>query len=163
MGRSPDMTHLALHLGMSLRVASPFVYFLTAGAKTFTVPARDSGALLSAGRSLSERSLQICATSLLLELHARVLRYGCGISFGGNGLGVHVEYRAICLHGIRRRACSLVQSAGGGLSELSNANADVFASGEPLVFLPNQPDEPGPFKGSLMVMRCQPLPVRTMK
>jgi protein-S-isoprenylcysteine O-methyltransferase Ste14 len=46
MGRSPDMTHLALHLGMSLWVASPFVYFLTAGAKTFTVPARDGGALL---------------------------------------------------------------------------------------------------------------------
>ena len=46
MGRSPDMTHLALHLDMSLWVASPFVYFLTAGAKTFTVPARDSGALL---------------------------------------------------------------------------------------------------------------------
>ena len=42
MGRSL----LALHLGVSLWVASPFVYFLAAGAKTFTIPARDSGALL---------------------------------------------------------------------------------------------------------------------
>jgi protein-S-isoprenylcysteine O-methyltransferase Ste14 len=46
MGRSPDRILLALHLGVSLWVASPFVYFLTAGAKTFTVPARDSGAVL---------------------------------------------------------------------------------------------------------------------
>jgi hypothetical protein len=36
MGLSPDRILLALHLGVSLWVASPFVYFLTAGAKTFT-------------------------------------------------------------------------------------------------------------------------------
>jgi protein-S-isoprenylcysteine O-methyltransferase Ste14 len=46
MGRSPGMNLVGLHLGVSLWMASPFVYFLTAGAKTFTVPARDSGALL---------------------------------------------------------------------------------------------------------------------
>jgi protein-S-isoprenylcysteine O-methyltransferase Ste14 len=38
---------LPLHLGVALWVAVPFVYFLTAGAKTFTVPAdRDGGAVL---------------------------------------------------------------------------------------------------------------------
>src|SRR6202521_2923175 len=46
MGRSPDRILLALHLGVSLWVTIPFVYFLTAGAKTFAVPARDSGAVL---------------------------------------------------------------------------------------------------------------------
>ena len=41
------MSFLPLHLGMGLWMASPFVYFLTAGAKIFTVPeARDSGAIL---------------------------------------------------------------------------------------------------------------------
>jgi protein-S-isoprenylcysteine O-methyltransferase Ste14 len=41
------MSGLPLHLGVVLWVASPFVYFLTAGAKTFTVPAdRDGGAIL---------------------------------------------------------------------------------------------------------------------
>jgi protein-S-isoprenylcysteine O-methyltransferase Ste14 len=38
---------LPLHLGVALWVAIPFVYFLTAGAKTFSVPAdRDGGAVL---------------------------------------------------------------------------------------------------------------------
>ncbi len=46
MGRSPGRILLALHLGASHWMVSPFVYFLTAGAKTFTVPARDSGAVL---------------------------------------------------------------------------------------------------------------------
>jgi protein-S-isoprenylcysteine O-methyltransferase Ste14 len=46
MGRSPDMILVGLHLGGSLWMASPFVYFLTAGAKTFNIPARDGGALL---------------------------------------------------------------------------------------------------------------------
>jgi hypothetical protein len=46
MGRSPNMILVGLHLGLSIWMTSPFVYFLTAGAKTFTVPARDSGALL---------------------------------------------------------------------------------------------------------------------
>jgi hypothetical protein len=27
----------------------------------------------------------------------------------------------------------------------------------------NQPDAPGPLRGSLIVMRCQPIPLRTMK
>jgi hypothetical protein len=43
MGRSPDMIHLALHLCVSLWRASPFVYFLAAGAKTFNMPPGDSG------------------------------------------------------------------------------------------------------------------------
>jgi protein-S-isoprenylcysteine O-methyltransferase Ste14 len=46
MGRSQDMIHLALHLCVSLWMASPFVYFLTAGAKTFNIPPGDSGAVL---------------------------------------------------------------------------------------------------------------------
>jgi protein-S-isoprenylcysteine O-methyltransferase Ste14 len=46
MGRSPDMILVGLHLGVSLWVAVPFVYFLTAGAKIFTVPERDSGSVL---------------------------------------------------------------------------------------------------------------------
>jgi hypothetical protein len=47
MGRSPDMLVLGLHLGVALWVIAPFLYFLTAGAKTFTVPeSRDGGALL---------------------------------------------------------------------------------------------------------------------
>jgi hypothetical protein len=38
MGRSPAMGHLALHLGLSIWMTSPFVYFLTAGAKTARSP-----------------------------------------------------------------------------------------------------------------------------
>jgi protein-S-isoprenylcysteine O-methyltransferase Ste14 len=42
-----DNVALALHLGVALWVVTPFLYFLTAGAKTFTVPAlRDGGAQL---------------------------------------------------------------------------------------------------------------------
>jgi len=41
------MIFLPLHLGVALWVVIPFVYFLSAGAKTFTVPAvRDDGAVL---------------------------------------------------------------------------------------------------------------------
>ena len=61
MGRSPDMLHLALHLGLSIWMTSPFVYFLTAGAKTFTVPARDSGALLG---QISFISGMVCVLGL---------------------------------------------------------------------------------------------------
>jgi protein-S-isoprenylcysteine O-methyltransferase Ste14 len=47
MGRSPNMIIVGLHLGVALWVVTPFLYFLTAGAKTFTVPAlRDGGAQL---------------------------------------------------------------------------------------------------------------------
>jgi hypothetical protein len=45
MGRAPEFL-LWLHLGVSLWMASPFVYFLIAGAKTFNIPAGDSGAVL---------------------------------------------------------------------------------------------------------------------
>ena len=45
MGRAPEFL-LWLHLAVSLWMASPFVYFLTAGAKTFNIPAGDSGAVL---------------------------------------------------------------------------------------------------------------------
>src|SRR5271167_2333576 len=42
-----DNVALALHLGVALWVVTPFLYFLTAGAKTFTIPAlRDGGAQL---------------------------------------------------------------------------------------------------------------------
>jgi protein-S-isoprenylcysteine O-methyltransferase Ste14 len=41
------MSYLPLYLAVALWVAIPFVYFLTAGAKTFTVPPdRDGGAVL---------------------------------------------------------------------------------------------------------------------
>jgi protein-S-isoprenylcysteine O-methyltransferase Ste14 len=47
MGRSPNLMLVALHLGEALWIVIPFVYFITAGAKTFTVPAlRDGGAQL---------------------------------------------------------------------------------------------------------------------
>lgn len=47
MGHSPHMMVVALHLAVALWVITPFLYFMTAGAKTFTVPAlRDGGAQL---------------------------------------------------------------------------------------------------------------------
>jgi protein-S-isoprenylcysteine O-methyltransferase Ste14 len=46
MGHAPEFL-LWLHLGLALWVVTPLLYFLTAGAKTFTVPAlRDGGAQL---------------------------------------------------------------------------------------------------------------------
>jgi hypothetical protein len=61
MGRSPDMIHLALHLLVSLWMASPFVYFLTAGAKTFILPAGDSGSVLG---QISFVSGMVCVLGL---------------------------------------------------------------------------------------------------
>ena len=61
MGRSPDKILLALHLGVSLWVAIPFVYFLTVGAKTFSVPARDTGAVLG---QISFVSGMVCVLGL---------------------------------------------------------------------------------------------------
>jgi len=62
MGRSPNLTVLSLHLGVTLWVAIPFVYFLTAGAKTFSVPAvRNSGAVLG---QLSFVSGTLCVLGL---------------------------------------------------------------------------------------------------
>jgi protein-S-isoprenylcysteine O-methyltransferase Ste14 len=53
---------LVLHLGVALWVAIPLVYFLTAGARTFTVPeARDSGAILG---QVSFISGMLCALGL---------------------------------------------------------------------------------------------------
>jgi protein-S-isoprenylcysteine O-methyltransferase Ste14 len=47
MGRSPDMLVVVLHLGVTLWVIAPFLYFMTAGAKIFTAPElRDGGAQL---------------------------------------------------------------------------------------------------------------------
>ena len=47
MGRSPDMIVVVLHLGVTLWVIAPFLYFMTAGAKIFTAPElRDGGAQL---------------------------------------------------------------------------------------------------------------------
>jgi hypothetical protein len=41
------MIPIPLHLAFVLLIASPFLYFITAGAKTFTVPElRDAGASL---------------------------------------------------------------------------------------------------------------------
>lgn len=58
MDRPPDMLLLALHLGVALWVVIPFVYFLTAGAKTFAIPAlRDGGAQLG---QLSFASVMVC-------------------------------------------------------------------------------------------------------
>jgi protein-S-isoprenylcysteine O-methyltransferase Ste14 len=47
MGRSPDMIVVVLHLGVTLWVIAPFLYFMSAGAKIFTAPElRDGGAQL---------------------------------------------------------------------------------------------------------------------
>jgi protein-S-isoprenylcysteine O-methyltransferase Ste14 len=46
MGREPETFLLWLHLGASLWMAGPFVYFLATGAKTFNIPAADIGAVL---------------------------------------------------------------------------------------------------------------------
>jgi protein-S-isoprenylcysteine O-methyltransferase Ste14 len=57
-----DNVALALHLGVALWVVTPFLYFLTAGAKTFTVPAlRDGGAQLG---QYSFVSVMICVLFL---------------------------------------------------------------------------------------------------
>lgn len=68
------MNSLPLHLGVALWVAIPFVYFLTAGAKTFIVPeVRDAGAIFG---QISFISGMLCALgvgfyqSLVLHLAA---------------------------------------------------------------------------------------------
>jgi protein-S-isoprenylcysteine O-methyltransferase Ste14 len=62
MGRSPDMIVVTLHLGVALWVITPFLYFMIAGAKTFTVPAlRDGGAQLG---QYSFVSVMICVLFL---------------------------------------------------------------------------------------------------
>src|SRR5271167_4003196 len=59
MGRSPDLIVLALHLGVALWVVAPLIYFISAGAKTFTAPElRDGGAVLG---QLSFVSGALCA------------------------------------------------------------------------------------------------------
>jgi protein-S-isoprenylcysteine O-methyltransferase Ste14 len=45
-GRSPETFLLWLHLAVAIWVVIPFVFFLCAGAKIFTVAARDHGAVL---------------------------------------------------------------------------------------------------------------------
>src|SRR5271167_3380655 len=62
MGHSPNMIVVTLHLGVALWVITPFLYFMTAGAKTFTVPAlRDGGAQLG---QYSFVSVMVCVLFL---------------------------------------------------------------------------------------------------
>jgi protein-S-isoprenylcysteine O-methyltransferase Ste14 len=66
-----DNVALVLHLGVALWVVTPFLYFLTAGAKTFTVPAlRDGGAQLG---QYSFVSVMICV--LLLGFYQSLVWY----------------------------------------------------------------------------------------
>jgi len=56
------MIVVTLHLGVALWVITPFLYFMTAGAKTFTVPAlRDGGAQLG---QYSFVSVMVCVLFL---------------------------------------------------------------------------------------------------
>jgi protein-S-isoprenylcysteine O-methyltransferase Ste14 len=73
-----DNGALALHLGVALWVVFPFVYFLTAGAKTFTIPeARDRGAVLG---QFSFVSAMVCV--LFLGFYQALVWYqaACGVA-----------------------------------------------------------------------------------
>jgi protein-S-isoprenylcysteine O-methyltransferase Ste14 len=79
-----DNVALVLHLGVALWVVTPFLYFLTAGAKTFTVPAlRDGGAQLG---QYSFVSVMVCV--LFLGFYQSLVSYLalCGVGLALSSL-----------------------------------------------------------------------------